>query len=80
MTNTLKVNLEKTLTSLLIVSVVAGALMACFVVYDNVDTRMDKLEIDQAQFKGVMEERTRNMSDRVDDIYDIVKDWVPGDG
>ena len=80
MTNTLKVNLEKTLTSLLIVSVVAGALMACFVVYDNVDTRMDKLEIDQAQFKGVMEERTRNMSDRVDDIYDIVKEWVPGDG
>ena len=77
MTETLRVNLEKTYTSLKIMSMVAGVLIACFVVYANVDDRMDRLEMDQAQFKGVMEERTRNMSERVDMIYDIVKEWSP---
>jgi len=75
MTETVRVNLNNTLTSLKIVSIVAGALIAVAVVYGQVDNRMDKLEQDQATFKGVMEERTRNMSDRVDDIYDIVKEW-----
>lgn len=77
MTNTMKVNLDKTYTSLKIVSVVAGGLIACFVAYANVDNRMDKLENEQATFKGVMEERTRNMSDNINRIYDIVKEWEP---
>jgi len=75
MVETMKVNLTKTATSLRIISIVAGALLACAIVYGQIDDRMDKLELDQASFKGVMEERTRNMSDRVDDIYDIVKEW-----
>jgi hypothetical protein len=75
MTETLKINLDKTYTSLKIISTIAGALIACFVVYTSVDARMDKLEQEQATFKGVMDERTRNMSKRVDDIYDIVKEW-----
>jgi hypothetical protein len=80
MAETLKINLDKTFASLKIVSVVAGALIACFVAYANVDSRMDKLETEQATFKGIMEERTRNMSDNIDKIYDIVKDWSPDYG
>lgn len=77
MTNTLKVNLDRTLTSLKIMSVVAGALIACFLVYTSIDDRMDKLELEQATFKGVIDERTRNTAKRVDDIYEIVKEWSP---
>jgi len=80
MTETVKINLDKTYTSLRIVSIVAGALIACFVAYASVDGRMDKLETEQATFKGIMEERTRNMSDNIDKIYAIVKDWSPVDG
>jgi len=58
-------------------STVAGFFVACAFVYGGIDNRMDSLEQEQATFKGVMEERTRNMSDRVDDIYDIVKEWQP---
>ena len=75
MTENLKINLDKSLMSLKIVSMVAGGLIACAVVYGGIDSRMDKLELEQATFKGVMDERTRNMSKRVDDIYDIVKNW-----
>ncbi len=77
MTETLKINLEKTFMSLKIMSIVAGVLIACFVVYANIDDRMDKSEQEQATFKGVMEERTRSMAKRIDDIYDIVKEWSP---
>ena len=74
MVETLKVNLNKTLTSLKIMSIVAGALIACAVVYGQIDSRMDKIEQDQVKFEGVMEERTRNMSSKMDMIYDIVKE------
>lgn len=63
MTETLKINLDKTLTSLKIVSMVAGGLIACAVVYGGIDSRMDKLEMEQATFKGIIDERTRNQSD-----------------
>ena len=75
MTETIKVNLDKTLTSLKILSTVAGALIACAVVYGGIDNRMDKLEQEQATFKGVMDERTRNTQEDVKRIYDIVKEW-----
>ncbi len=77
MAETLKLNLDRAFTSLRIISIVAGGLIACFVAYANVDGRMDRIEQDQAAFKGVMDERTRNTAKRVDDIYDIVKDWGP---
>jgi len=80
MAETMKINLDKTYTSVKIISVVAGALIACFVVYANVDNRMDKLEQEQSTFKGIMEERTRNMSENIAKIYDIVKEWGPTDG
>jgi hypothetical protein len=77
MTETIKVNLDRTLTSLKIISIVAGALIACAVVYGGIDSRMDKLESEQATFKGVMDERTRNTQEDVKRIYDIVKEWEP---
>jgi len=77
MTNTVKVNLDKTLAGFKMMGAVTGILMTAFLAYTSIDNRMDKLELDAAQFKGVMEERTRNMSDRVDMIYDIVKEWSP---
>ncbi len=80
MTETMKVSLDKTLTSLRIISIVAGALIAAAVIYGGIDNRMDKLEQDQATFKGVMDERTRNTAKRIDDIYAIVKDWSPDHG
>ena len=61
MTDKLKDNLTKINTSLRIISTVAGALVACFFVYMNIDTRMDKLELETTLFKGVMDERTRNI-------------------
>ncbi len=77
MTESVKINLTKAALSLKIMSVVAGALIACFVAYTNIDGRMDKLEAEQSTFKGVMDERTRNTANRVDDIYAIVKEWGP---
>lgn len=73
MTESVKINLDKALTSLRIISVVAGALIACFFVYANIDNRMDKLEYEQAVFKGVMDERTRNTQDDVKEIKSDVK-------
>ena len=77
MTESMKVNLTKTLTSLRIMSTIAGALITCFFVYMSIDNRMDKLELEQSSFKGVMDERTRNTATRVDDIYAIVSAWEP---
>lgn len=77
MSETLKVNLTKTLYSLKIVSIVAGVLIGCAVVYGNIDSRIDSIESAQSKFEGVMEERTRNMSENINRIYDIVKDWSP---
>lgn len=74
---TVQVNLNKTLTSLRIISIVAGGLIACGVAWATIDNRMDKIEKAQVKFEGIMEERTRNMSDNINRIYDIVKDWSP---
>ena len=77
MTETLKVNLTKTLTSLRIISITAGCLIGGFVVYTSIDNRMDKIEQEQATSKGVQQEWMRNMENNVERIYDIVKEWRP---
>ena len=73
MAETTKVNLTKTLTSLKIVSTVAGFLIACAVAYANIDARMDRLEMEQATFKGIMDERTRSTQEDIREIKGDVK-------
>ena len=75
MTETLKVNLDKTYTSIKIISAIAGAMIGCFVIYTNVDARMDAIEKKQAISEGVQQEWMRNMENNVERIYDIVKEW-----
>lgn len=75
--DTVSINLDKTLTSLKIISIVVGVAVSIGICLFWFDARMDKLETDQATFKGVMEERTRNMSDNITRILDIVDDWSP---
>jgi hypothetical protein len=65
---TVKVNLDKALLSLKIMSIIAGALIACAVVYGQIDERMDTLEKNE----GIMGERMSNMKETIDKIYDIV--------
>ncbi len=77
MTSTLKVNLDKTYTSIKIMSAIAGVFISCFVVYNNIDNRMDTIEREQAISKGVQKEWMRNMENNVERIYDIVKEWSP---
>ena len=77
MTETLKINLTKTLAGFKVMGAVAGVLLTAFVAYANIDNRMDKLELEAAQFKGVIDERTRNTQEDVRRIYDIVKEWSP---
>ena len=68
MTETLKLNLDRTFLFLKITSIVAGALIACAVVYGQIDNRIDRLET----AKAVEEERNRNMNEKINKIYDIV--------
>jgi len=65
---TVKINLNKAFLSLKIISIVAGALIACAFVYGQIDERMDNLEKNE----GIMGERMSNLKDTVDKIYDIV--------
>lgn len=73
MSETVKINLNKTLTSLKIMSIVAGALIAGAYVYGGIDDRMDKIEQRHATFKGIIEERTRNTSDNVKELKTDMK-------
>jgi hypothetical protein len=75
MTETMKVNLDRTYTSLRIVSTIAGVIIGAFVIYMNVDSRMDRIEQEQATTKGVQQEWMRNMEINVERIYDVVKEW-----
>ena len=74
MTEVFKINLDRTLMCLKIVSVVAGGLIACAAVYGQLDARLDRVEQAQQKFEGVIEERTRNMAENINRIYDIVKE------
>ena len=70
MTETLKLNLDRTFLFLKITSIVAGALIACAVVYGQIDNRIDNLEKSDA----VEKERSRNMNEKINQIYDIVRE------
>ena len=41
----------------------------------SLKVRMQASETKQARFEGIIDERTKNTAKRVDDIYDIVKEW-----
>jgi len=75
MSETVKINLSKVLTILSICSVVGGLIWGTAVVYAGLDGRIDDVEKKQEKFEGVMEERTRNMNENINRIYDIVKEW-----
>lgn len=77
MTETLKINLTKLLAGSKVMGAVAGILITAFVAYASIDDRMDRIELEQATFKGVIDERTRNTQEDVRRIYDIVKEWSP---
>jgi len=74
MTEVFKINLDRTLMCLKIMSVVSGGLIACAAVYGQIDARLDRVEQAQQKFEGVIEERTRNMAENINRIYDIVKE------
>jgi len=41
----------------------------------SLKVRMQASETKQARFEGIIDERTKNTAKRVDDIYNIVKEW-----
>jgi Flp pilus assembly protein TadB len=87
MSDNIKININKCLTALTLVIAAAAMIGAAYIGYDNAKTakaetaalalRMTTLELDYAQFKGIMQERTKNIQDNVGKIYDIVKEWQP---
>lgn len=74
MVETVKVNLDKALISLKIMSIVAGALIACAVVYGNLDARIDKIKIDQAVSDGIKQTRLENIEKGMNRNYEAIKD------
>jgi hypothetical protein len=77
MTETMKINLNKATMSLKIVSSIVGVFLTMGIAWSSIDERLDKIEMEQSRFEGVMDERTRNTQEDVKRIYDIVKDWSP---
>ena len=73
MTETMKVNLDKTATSLGIISKIVGAAITCVLVLAYFDDRLDKVEMRQATFEGVMEERTRSMDAKLTNVSEDMK-------
>jgi len=85
MSETVKINLSKVIACMTIVLMAASVVGAGYIAYDNAKSaktaaesnadKIAKLETRQARFEGKMDERTANTLKRVDDIYDIVKEW-----
>lgn len=85
MSETVKINLHNTLVLLTMAIMLAGVVGAAYIAYDDAKeskagvaalrTRMQTIETTQARFEGIIDERTKNTAKRVDDIYDIVKEW-----
>ena len=73
MSETVKINLDKALTSIKIMSAVAGAIIAIFVVYINIDSRIDRIENEQAVYRGVQDERTRQQGDDINELKSDMK-------
>jgi len=87
MSDSIRINIVKAATVLTIAVILAGMVGAAYIGYDNAKTakqdtaalavRMTAIELDYAKFKGIMEERTKNIQENVSKIYDIVKEWQP---
>lgn len=58
MTETIKINLDRTYLFLRIVAIVAGAFIGCAAVYGNLDERMDNYE----KARAVNENEIKNMN------------------
>ena len=87
MEETIKINLTKIGVMLVIVLTLCSVVGGGYIAYDNAKTakvasaenarKIGVIETNQARFEGVIDERTKNTQKRVDDIYDIVKEWKP---
>lgn len=73
MVETVKVNLNKALISLKITSIIAGALIACAVVYGQLDSRIDDLKLNQEVSKNVNEIRLENMEKNINRTLKLVE-------
>ena len=75
MTEMIKVNLDRTYLFLRIAGVIAGALIACAVVYGNLDERMDNYE----KAKAVSENEMKNMNkdmEKIDGKLDKIIEYM----
>ncbi len=87
MAETLKVNLTKVAVILVLALTLASVVGGGYIAYDNAKTakatasenrvKINALELKQARFEGIIDERTRNTQEDVRRIYDIVKEWSP---
>lgn len=87
MSETMKVNLTKIGIIVAIAFSLSSVVGAGWIAYDNAKEAkseshralmgLQKLELKQAKFEGVIDERTRNTQEDVKRIYDIVKEWSP---
>lgn len=85
MSDTIKINLTKISIILIVAMSLASVVGGGYIAYDNAKsakitseenkTAIGELKTKQARFEGIIDERTRNTQKRVDDIYDIVKEW-----
>jgi hypothetical protein len=85
MSETVKINLTKIATLLAIILTMASVVGGGYIAYDNAKSakeqattnasRIQQIELKQAKFEGVIDERTSNMQTDIKRIYDIVKEW-----
>jgi hypothetical protein len=85
MSETVKVNLTKIATLLVVIMTMASVVGGGYIAYDNAKcakeqasvnaSRIQQIELKQAKFEGVIDERTSNMQTDIKRIYDIVKEW-----
>lgn len=85
MSETMKINLTKIALLLAIVATLASVVGGGYIAYDNAKcakeqamanvSRIQQIELKQAKFEGVIDERTSNMQTDIKRIYDIVKEW-----
>lgn len=75
MTETLKVNLDRTYLFLRITAIVAGALISFAVIYGKLDERMDSYEIAQAVDAAKNANRDKQIDkvgEKLDKIYEYI--------
>ena len=82
-----KISLRNALMGLTVATILCSIVGAAYIAQDNAKTAkavattallgVQEVKTKQARFEGKMDERTANTAKRVDDIYDIVKEWGP---